>query len=393
MNGSAAAAGNPLRRLTLEDLRRRKGVKWSRHPEDVLPLWIADMDAVAPTAVVDAVTEAVRRGDSGYPSFDSSFAQAWDGFASQRWGWRVDPGLTTVVPSVLTGITEALKVVTAPGDGVVVNSPGYGFHRNVIQNAGRRVIEVPLGPDHRVDLEAMRSAFSGEGSGGRPTALLLCSPHNPTGTVHAAAELAAVAELAHAFGVRVLTNEIHAPLVPKGARHVPYLSVPGSENAVSVYSASKGWHLSGFRGGLLVWGAEADRDMRRIPMDMTHEVSGMGVIAQTAALNHGADFLDALLVALDENRRLLAELLADRLPGVRYRPPQGTYLAWLDCRGLRLGDDPATIFLERGRVALSSGSEFGQGGEGHVRLNFATSPEILTEAVDRMAAGARAAQS
>ncbi|TXS69591.1 aminotransferase class I/II-fold pyridoxal phosphate-dependent enzyme [Streptomyces sp. me109] len=385
MNTPAADGHNPLRRLTLADLRSKQGIKWRRYPEDVLPLWIADMDAVPPTAVVDAVNEALGRGDTGYPPFDPAFAHAWDHFASLRWGWRVDPDRTLVVPSVLTGITETLKVITAPGDAVVVNSPGYGPHLSIIRGLGRRPVEVPLGPGHRIDLDALRAAFSDGAGGGRPGALLLCSPHNPTGTVHTAAELTAVAELAGEFGVRVLTNEIHAPLVPAGARHVPYLSVPGSDDAVSVFSASKGWHLSGFRGGLLAWGADSGPDMRRIPMDMLHELSGIGVIAQTAALNHGIGWLDHLLVGLDENRRLLAELLADRLPEIRHRQPEGTYLAWLDCRELNLGDDPAAAFLERSRVALTPGPEFGRGGEGHVRLNFATSPEILTDAVHRMA--------
>ncbi|MGV9349606.1 MalY/PatB family protein [Streptomyces spiralis] len=382
MTADIAESRNPLRRFTIEDLRRRQGIKWRRYTDDVLPLWIADMDAVPPAAVVDAVHSALLRGDTGYPPFDSSLATAWDHFASLRWGWHVSSDLTLVVPSVLTGIAETLKVLTAPGDAVVINSPGYGPHQHIVRQLGRRVVDVPLGADDRIDLEAMRAAFSG----GRAAAFLLCSPHNPTGTVHTAEELSAVAELANRFGVRVLANEIHAPLVPAGARHVPYLSVSGTENAVSVLSASKGWHLSGFRGGLLVWGPQATAAMRRIPMDMAHELSGIGIIAQTAALSGAVDWLDELLVGLDENRRLLGELLAEHLPAVRYRPPQGTYLAWLDCRDAGLGDDPAAVFLERGRVAVTPGAEFGTGGEGHVRLNFATSPEILTEAVRRMAA-------
>nr|WP_309221689.1 aminotransferase class I/II-fold pyridoxal phosphate-dependent enzyme [Streptomyces sp. Act143] len=342
------------------------------------------MDAEPPAAVVDAVQEALAVGDTGYPPFDSALAEAWDRFASLRWDWRVDPASTLVVPSVLTGVSETLKVITAPGDSVVVNTPGYGPHGHIVRRLGRRLIEVPLNADDRIDLEALRAAFSGAPDGHRPRALLLCSPHNPTGTVHTAEELSAVAELAGTFGVRVVTNEIHAPLVPVGARHVPYLSLPGTEDAVSVFSASKGWHLSGFRGGLLVWGDGAAADMRRIPMDMAHELSGIGIIAQTAALTHGTDWLDGLLAGLDENRRLLGDLLALHLPAVRHRQPQGTYLAWLDCRDLGLGDDPATVFLDRGRVALTPGAEFGPGGEGHVRLNFATSPDILTEAVRRM---------
>ncbi|WUD77286.1 aminotransferase class I/II-fold pyridoxal phosphate-dependent enzyme [Streptomyces sp. NBC_00510] len=384
LDDTARRAGNPLRRLTIDELRRRKGVKWRHHPADVLPLWIADMDATPAPAVVDAVSLAFERGDTGYPPFDATMAEAWDQFAAKRWGWRMATERTMVVPSALTGIAETLKVTTAPGDAVVVNSPGYGLHRHIAEGLGRRVVEAPLGPDHRIDLDALRAAFGRTVDGGRPTVFLLCSPHNPTGTVHTAEELAAVAGLARQFGVRVVSNEIHAPLVPAGARHVPYLSVPGAEDAVAVYSASKGWHLSGFRAGMLAWAQEADDALRHIPLSVAHELSGIGVIAQTAALRLGGGWLDALLTGLDDNRRLLGELLERHLPGVRYQRPEGTYLAWLDCRALGLGDDPAAAFLERGRVALSPGLEFGTGGAGHVRLNFATSPEILTEAVRRM---------
>ncbi|WP_328884839.1 MalY/PatB family protein [Streptomyces sp. NBC_00316] len=382
--GTVREAGNPLRRLTIDDLRRRRGIKWRRYPEDVLPLWIADMDATPAPAVVDAVNSAFERGDTGYPRFDTTMAKAWDQFAAERWGWRVATERTMVVPSALTGIAETLKVTTAPGDVVVVNSPGYGGHRQIAEGLGRRVVEAPLGPDHRIDVDALRAAFSRTADGDRPTVFLLCSPHNPTGTVHTAQELFTVAELAREFGVRVVSNEVHAPLVPAGARHVPYLSVPGSEDAVAVYSASKGWHLSGFRAGMLAWAREADDIMRRIPLSIAYDLSGVGVIAQIAALRLGGGWLDALLAGLDENRRLLAELLELHLPGVRYRRPEGTYLAWLDCRSLGLGDDPAAAYLERARVALSSGLEFGASGAGHVRLNFATSPEILAEAVHRM---------
>ncbi|MGW0877095.1 MalY/PatB family protein [Streptomyces sp. NPDC002755] len=382
MTADSLELSSPLDQFTIENLRQRQGIKWRRYPEDVLPLWIADMDAVPPAAVVDAVNSALLRGDTGYPPFDSSLAEAWDHFASLRWNWRVEPDLTLVVPSVLTGITETLKVLTAPGDTVVVNSPGYAPHHHIVQQLGRRVAEAPLNSEDRIDPEALHTAFSDE----RATAFLLCSPHNPTGTVHTAEELKAVSELADRFGVRVLVNEIHSPLISVGARHVPYLTVPGTQNAVSVLSASKGWHLSGLRGGLLTWGQDAAAVMRRIPMEIAYELSGIGIIAQTAALTSAVGWLDDLLVGLDRNRRILGKLLAEYLPGVRYRPPQGTYLAWLDCRDTGLGDDPAAAFLERGRVAVTPGAEFGTGGKGYVRLNFATSPEILTEAVRRMGA-------
>jgi cystathionine beta-lyase len=186
--------------------------------------------------------------------------------------------------------------------------------------------------------------------------------------------------------VRVVADEIHAPLVMAGARHQPILSVQGSERAFSVMSATKGWNLAGLKAAVAVAGSEAVVDLSRMPEEVRDGVSHLGVIAHSAALRHGGPWLDATLEGLADNRRLLGGLLGHRLPGVVYRRPQATYLAWLDCRALGLGDDPSESFLARGRVALSGGPTFGTGGAGHVRLNFATSPEIITEAISRMAA-------
>ncbi|MEV4500354.1 aminotransferase class I/II-fold pyridoxal phosphate-dependent enzyme, partial [Micromonospora arborensis] len=248
---------------------------------------------------------------------------------------------------------------------------------------GRRIVEAPLGGDLRIDLGTLEDAFRQARAGGRPAAYLLCSPHNPTGVLHTADELAAVAGMADRHGVRVVADEIHAPVVLGGAGFVPYLSVPGAENGLSLMSASKGWNLAGLRGALLIAGPAAAEDIARVPFEAS--TSHLGVIAHTAALRDGGAWLDALLIGLDDNRRLLSALLSEHLPAIRYHPGQATYLAWLDCRALGLGDDPAAVFLDRGRVALNSGLTFGTGGVGHVRLNLGTAPELITEAVRRMA--------
>ncbi|MEV5506783.1 MalY/PatB family protein [Streptomyces orinoci] len=376
----------PLRRLSLTELRRRTSAKWREYPPDVLPLWVAEMDVPLPAPVVRAVTEAVRRGDTGYATGEG-YAAALDGFARRRWGWNgVVAERTTVVPDVMQGIVEVLKLVTGPGDTVVVNSPVYPPFYSFVQHMDRRVVEAPLGDGHRIDPASLERAFRRAVAGGRRAAHLLCSPHNPTGTVHTRQELAEVAALANTYGVRVVADEIHAPLVLPGAEFVPYLSVPGAERAFALLSASKAWHLAGLKAAVAVAGPGAAEDLRRIPPEVSHGPSHLGVIAHTAALAHCDDWLDGVLAGLDENRRLLAELVRRRLPGIRHRPPQGTYLAWLDCRTGGLGEDPAAVFLERGRVALTDGAGFGTGGAGHVRLNLATSPEVLTEAVERMAA-------
>ncbi|MFF4526261.1 MalY/PatB family protein [Streptomyces bluensis] len=382
---------DPLSQLSLEELRRRTSMKWRTYPEDVLPLWVAEMDVPLAEPVVRAIGEAVALGDTGYPA-GTAYAEALAGFARERWGWD---GLaverTAIVPDVMLGIVEMLKLVSGPGDPVVVNSPVYPPFYQFVGNMGRPVVEAPLGADGRIDFASLEGAFRQVAEQADHPVYLLCSPHNPTGTVHTADELTRVARLARTYGVRVVADEIHAPIVAAGTSFVPYLSVPGGESGLSVMSASKAWNLAGLKAALAIAGPDAADDLARLPEEVGHGPSHVGVIAHTAALREGGDWLDAVLSGLDDNRRLLAGLLAEHLPAVRYAPAQATYLAWLDCRELGLGDDPAAVFLERGRVALSSGTDFGTGGAGFVRLNLATSPELITEAVRRMAAALRAA--
>ncbi|MFF4655973.1 MalY/PatB family protein [Streptomyces sp. NPDC001381] len=385
----AAGGPNPFHAVTLERLRCRTSMKWRTYPDDVLPLWVAEMDVPLAAPVVRAVTEAMELGDTGYPA-GTGYAEALAGFAAKRWGWH---GLaverTAIVPDVMLGVVEMLRLVTGPGDPVVVNPPVYPPFFPFITHLDRRIAEAPLGADGRLDLGVLEETYRRAVAGGGRAAHLLCSPHNPTGTVHTAGELAAVAALAERYGVRVVVDEIHAPVTAAGVDFVPYLSVPGADHGLSLMSASKAWNLAGLKAALAVAGPGAAADLARLPEEVGHGASHVGVLAHTAALSDGTAWLDAVLAGLDANRRLLAALLAEHLPGVRYRPAEGTYLAWLDCRALDLGDDPAGVFLERGRVAFSSGPEFGTGGAGHIRLNLATSPEILTEGVHRMAAALR----
>jgi cystathionine beta-lyase len=391
----------PVLGTSVEELRQRTSLKWNAYQPDVLPLWVAEMDARPCPSVVDAVTKAIAAGDTGYPAeldarsasttgagatSRTAYADALAAFAKRRWGWEFGAHQTMLVPDVMIGIAEVIRVLTDVGDAVVVNSPVYPPFYGFVDLVERRVVEAPLGADHRIDLDVLADAFTRARTGGRRAAYLLCNPQNPTGTVHTPEELAAVATLAGEHGVRVVVDEIHAPLTYPDARHTPYLSVPGAEDGIVVMSPSKGWNLAGLKAGLAVAGPGALGDLRRVSEMVTHGASHLGVIAHIAAVTGGEPWLEAVLGELDANRHLLASLLAEKLPDVRYRVPQATYLAWLDCRALGLGDDPAETFRERARVALNSGPEFGTGGVGHVRLNLATSPEILAEAVDRMAA-------
>jgi len=376
---------NPLRVLSLDHLRRRTSMKWRTYPADVLPLWVAEMDVPLAEPVVRAVTEALTLGDTGYP-VGTAYAEALAGFAEKRWGWD---GLaverTAIVPDVMLGVVEMLRLVTGPGDRVIVNSPVYPPFYQFVEHMDRRVLEAPLGADLRIGLGALEDSFRQAVAGGRRAAYLLCSPHNPTGTVHTAEELSAVTALAGRYGVRVVVDEIHAPVTATGADFVPYLSVPGAENGLSLMSASKGWNLAGLKAALAIAGPAAAADLARLPEEVGHGASHIAVIAHTAALTDGTAWLDALLGGLDDNRRLLADLLAEQLPRVRYTPPEGTYLAWLDCRALELEESPGDFFLQQAGVALIDGPQCGAPGAGYVRLNLATPRPVLTTIVRRMA--------
>ncbi|MFJ6000476.1 MalY/PatB family protein [Streptomyces sp. NPDC092370] len=386
MNGGTSRAANPLCHLSLDQLQLRTSEKWHAFPRDVLPLFVAEMDVLLAESVVRAITDAVTRGDTGYPA-GTAYAEALAEFARKRWDWEgISVERTAMVPDVMRGIVEILDVISCPADAVVISCPVYAPFYHFVEHTGRRIEEAPLGADQRLDFAALEEAFERAAQHGPRPVYLLCSPHNPTGTVHTANELATVAALAARHGIRVVSDEIHAPLVMPGAVFVPYLSVPGAENGMALMSASKAWNLAGLKAAVALAGPAAADDLARIPAWVQESPSHLGVIAHTAALRDGTSWLDDLLDGLDANRRLLADLLTEHLPGIRYQPGEGTYLAWLDCRNLGLGDDPAAVFLGHGKVALNSGPSFGTGGAGHARLNLATSPELLAEAVRRMAA-------
>lgn len=370
--------------LSLAELQTRTSAKWREYPPEVLPLWVAEMDTLVAPPIAYAVAQLMRRGDTGYPA-GTGFAEAMAGFAATRWDWAIDTALVRPMADVMNGLIAVLRLVIGPGDAVVLTPPVYPPFFDYFDDQGFELVMAPLTEAGRLDPDTLTAAFRRATDERRRAALVLANPHNPTGTVHTRAELTAVAELAEEFGVRVVVDEIHAPVVHPGARFTPYLSVPGGDRGFSVISASKGWNLAALKAALLITGAGGADDLARLSEVITHGASAIGILAQTVALTEAVEWLDDHLRGLDANRFFLAELLAQRLPEVGYSPPEATYLAWLDCRRLNLGDDPAQTFLDRGQVAFNSGPTFGRGGAGHVRLNFATSRAILTDAVDRMA--------
>lgn len=374
----------PFEQLTLPQLRARTSAKWRGYPADVLPLWVAEMDTLLAPAVVTAVNEALIAGDTGYPS-GSPYQEAFAGFAASRWGWDPDPGAIVTVADVMTGITQALSAATEPGDPVIIPSPVYPPFFHVTKSLGRRVRAVPLTASHRLDLPAIADELRQLPSGQR-SAVLLCNPHNPTGTVHTRAELAELAGLAAVHQVTVVSDEIHAPLVPDPATFVPYLTLAGAATALTVTSASKAFNLAGLKAALVVPGDRAEGLVARFAEEVKYGASHLGILSHTAALIGGGEWLEAVCRNIAENRSYFPQALAQAIPAARCAPGAATYLIWVDGRQLGLGDDPAREFLTRGRVAVSSGPTFGTGGTGHFRVNVATSRAILDEAISRMAA-------
>lgn len=377
---------DPFTSCSLAALRTRRSEKWATYPDDVLPAFVAEMDFPLAEPIARTLLEAVARGDTGY-AHPRGLAEAFADFAGSWFNWRVDPARVVMVPDVMVGAAEVLRLTTRPGDGVVINTPAYPPFFPTIAEYDRRVVEVPLlRTDHGWDLDfdGLEQAF---GAGAR--AYLLCNPHNPTGRVFSRVDLERIAAIARRHDVVVVADENHAPLTLAGATHMPYVSL-GEEaagHAATVISAAKAWNLAGLKCAVVVAGSAAMRArLAALPTEVQSRTGQFGVLAAIAAYRAEQPWLRELLIHLHGNRRRLAQLLAEQLPGVRYVPPQASYLAWLDCTALGLGDDPAAHFLARGRVALSRGLDFGANGAGFARLNMGTSTVLLEQIVARMAA-------
>jgi cystathionine beta-lyase len=381
----------PILPLPLDRLRERTSEKWREYPADVLPLFVAESDFPLAPAVADALRAAVERGDTGYTASRTPLAATYAAFAQRRFGWEVDPARVRSTADVSMGIVEILRRVTTPGDRVVVTPPVYPPFYDLVAEAGAAIERVPLQETDagwQLDLAGLETALAG---GAR--AVLLCNPHNPTGTVHSASSLTALAELAQRFGAVVVSDEIHAPLTQPGVDFTPFLSVSPSAAQVgyTVTSASKAFNLAGLKCALMITAADGPSSVvRAMPDEVEWRTGQFGMLAAVAAFSPESDaWLDGVLLTLDRNRSLLAELLAEQVPAARFRVPDAGYLAWVDLSALGWGDDPARRILRETKVALHFGPQFGEEGRGHVRLNFACSEDVLREVVGRIGALAR----
>jgi cystathionine beta-lyase len=382
---------NPPARLDDLDvslLRQRSGEKWSLYPEDVLPLWVADMDFPVAEPIQRLIQRSLDVGDLGYPlhpgptRLPSIFAQR----AEERFGWSVAAGGVELITDVVQGLYVVLQQFTEEGEGVVIQTPIYPPFLTVVREMRRRLVENPLAEadgGYAVDLEGLREVIDE-----RTRILLLCNPHNPSGRAFRREEIEGIAEVALARDLVVVSDEIHGDLVFPGSRHIPFASLSPEIEArtITLTSASKPFNIAGLRCAVAIFGStELRKRFLGSPRHLRGGLGSLGITATEVAWRHSQPWLDEVLAYLEANRELVADFAAAQLPGVRHFRPEATYLAWLDCREIGLEPSPYEFFLSRAKVALSDGAAFGRPGRGFVRLNFATSRQILSEALGRMA--------
>lgn len=386
---------NPPTRLDDLDvslLCQRRGEKWALYPEDVLPLWVADMDFPVAKPIQRLLRRSLDLGDLGYPMhprptrLPSVFARR----AEERFGWSVEAGRVELITDVVQGLYVALQQFTAEGEGAVVQTPIYPPFLAAVREMRRTLVENPLliaDGGYSVDLEGLRRVVDE-----RTRIILLCNPHNPSGRVFRREELEGIAEVALARDLVVVSDEIHADLVFPGSRHIPFASLSPEIEArtLTLTSASKPFNIAGLRCAVAIFGSdELQQRFLGCPRHLRGGLGSFGIAATEVAWRHCQPWLDDVLAYLAANRQLVADFTAAQLPGVRHFRPEATYLAWLDCREIGLEPSPYQFFLSRAKLALSDGAAFGSPGRGFVRLNFATSRRILSQALERMAEALR----
>jgi cystathionine beta-lyase len=380
-----------LRALDLSELQTHRSEKWRAFPKDVLPLPVAEMDFPVADPIRQVLREMIDHSDLGYLGSIPEMGTAFAGFAKRRWGWSVDPLQVRIAADVGVGIVEVLRVITKAGDKILINSPVYPNFWTWCTETHLEQVDVPLtqseqainGSNWILDWDGIEKAYA---SGIK--AHLICNPHNPLGRVYTHEELSRLADLAKKHNVYVLSDEIHAPLTFAEQKFTPFLSV--SENArevgITITAASKGWNIAGLKCAIIVSENEKVHETLNGIAPATHyRASLLGAFASVAAFEKGEPWLDSAMVEIDKNRNLVAELIAAKTPGVGYRIPHCSYLAWLDLTSFNLGEDPSAVLIEKGKVAFVPGVRFGAQSSQFVRLNFATSPKILEEAFNRLA--------
>ena len=379
---------------TCPERRGSDCAKWDIPEADVLPMWVADMDFTSPPEVISALEKSVKAGVFGYPNFGDKPNQAVVEWLSTRQQWEIAPEQVIFVSGVVTGFNQAAHTVSEPGDGYLVQTPTYGPFFGVKDNVGLTQHEMELTHNadgsYSIDLDAFEAAITP-----KTRIFMLCNPQNPTGRVFTKAELEGMAEICLRHGVIICSDEIHSDLVYGGQKHIPIASLGEeiAQNTITLVAPSKTFNVAGLKASAAIISNKELREQFNIASQglADHWVNMMGMIALQAAYREGGPWLDALLVYLEANRDYAVSFINQHLPGVSVSSPEGTFLAWLDCRQLfakaGVEDEPGyfnAFFEQRARVALNNGAWFGKGGRGFVRLNFGCPRHVLEDGLQRL---------
>jgi cystathionine beta-lyase len=366
----------------------RKGTdshKWMKYGDDVIPLWVADMDFPSAEPIVQALHHRIDHGIYGYTQPPQALRHVIRNRLKTLYGWAIEDEDIIFLPGLVVGLNLAYHVFSAPGEGILLQPPVYHhFIRDPIHH-GRVLNDPPLvqkEDSYEIDFAAFEKAITHQ-----TRVFLLCNPHNPVGRVFRRDELEKMAEICLRRNVIICSDEIHCDLLYPGYRHIPVatLSPEIANHTVTLMAPSKTFNLAGLDFGFaIIQNQILRRKWEAFSQGLIPGVNIMGHVAALAAFKEGQEWLDQVLQYLTANRDFLAHFLEEKLPEIRMTKMEGTYLAWLDCRKAGIPGNPFEFFLQEGKVAFNDGSEFGRGGQGFVRLNFACPRKTLTETLDRM---------
>jgi len=366
--------------------KESESVKWRKYPEDILPMWVADMDFRSPDSVIDALRQRVEHGVFGYPQIPEKLKESIVTWLERRHGWEVTPEDLVFVPGVVTGFNLASHAVTRPGDGVLVQTPTYGPFFGVEKNVNLVQHEMELTREadgqYSIDLDAFEAALTG-----RTRIFMLCNPQNPTGRVFRKDELEAMAEICLKNDIIICSDEIHSDLIFSGNQHIPIASLDRdiAEKAITLIAPSKTFNIAGLEASVaVITNEELRKQFDGARRGLAGWVNLLGMVAMHAAYADSEAWLDALLIYLEANRDYLHSFVQSELPGINMAKPEGTYLAWLDCRDAGIDGKPDKFFQDIAKVAMNDGDWFGKGGEGFVRLNFGCPRSLLEEGLSRI---------
>lgn len=368
------------------DRRKTDSIKWGVFGDDVLPLWIADMDFASPPEVIEALKKRVEHGVFGYGLDSTSLKDLLIERMDSRYQWKISRDDILFIPGVISGFNVVSQAVVKPGQSILIQTPVYPPFFTVPGNAGARSVfnEIKQNTEGRyvVDLEAFEKSLTAD-----TRCFMLCNPHNPIGRVYTQEELSGMAEICLRHNVVICADEIHCDLVYSGHRHIPIASLDPeiAANTVTLIAPSKTYNIPGLECSVLICSnPELRQKIEKTRRGLLGWVNIMGMTAAEAAYRGSEAWLAEVLGILESNRDFLYEYLKMNIPQIKMIKPEATYLAWMDCRDLNLPLPPQKFFLEQAKVALNEGADFGEPGRGFVRLNFACSRSTLTTALERM---------